>query len=165
MRIQTTRFGPVEVDGSRVLHFSRGLVGFSRHRRYVLLPHADRSPFWILQSVDDPDLAFVVMDPRDIEPSYVAAVPADELTGIGISTPEEAQGAVVLVIIRIPRDPREATANLRAPLVINPANGMGVQVILEKSPYGIRHPIFPAARAAPEHNEAAPAGRLTVTRS
>lgn len=164
MQIRSTRFGVVEVDAERILTFPRGLVGFSRFTRFALLPHGDGSPFWILHSADDPDLAFVVMDPREVDPGYVARVAAAELADIGVQTAEDAEAAVVLAIVTIPADPRRATANLRAPLIINPASRRGVQVILEGSPYAIRHPLFPAeGRTAGGVEAAAGGSRLAVT--
>jgi len=60
MIVQTSRFGPVEVDQERVIQFSRGILGFPKYKAYVLIqPEADATFYW-LQSVDAADLAFVV---------------------------------------------------------------------------------------------------------
>lgn len=154
MQIETTRFGVVEVDPSRIITFPHGFIGFPSWQRFVLLPHREDSPFWFLQSVDEPALAFVVMDPREAVPDYVARVPAAQLADVGIETPQDVERAVVLALVTLRGEPAGATANLKAPLVINPARRLGVQVILEGSPYAIRHPIIPArpapSQAAPE---------------
>lgn len=151
MKIATTRFGDIAIDPDRIVTFPRGFVGFPAWRRFVLLPHRDASPFWILQSVDEPDLAFVVIDPRDALPDYVARVPAAHLADVGIESDEDVERAVVLALVTLRGDPPTATANLKAPLVINPSRRLGVQVILDGSAYAIRHPILPqgATRLAP----------------
>lgn len=149
MVIRTRRFGSIEVDPGAVIHFPRGLVGFPRWNRFVLLPHGPDSPFGFLQSVDEPDLALTVIDPREVEPGYVARVRASELAEIGLDSPQQAEQAVVLAVVTIPRDVRRATANLLAPLIINPANRQGVQVVLEGSPYSVRCPLFPHAEQPP----------------
>lgn len=159
MEIETARFGVIDIDPGRIITFPRGFVGFPQWQRFVLLPHRADSPFWILQSVDDPALAFVVMDPREAVPDYVARVPAAQLADVGIETDDEAERAVVLALVTLRGDPAGATANLKAPLVINPARRLGIQVILDGSPYAIRHPI--GARREPV--SAAERGALLVT--
>lgn len=143
MRIVSSRFGPVEVDGNTLLRFPRGLVGFPQWRRFVLMPEVLKPPFQVLQSADEPDLALVVIDPRAVEPGYVAAVRAEALAGLGIRTQRQAEQARVLGLVTLGRDPAAATVNLRAPLVINPHLRLGAQVILEDDRYSIRHPLLP----------------------
>lgn len=145
MRIATTRFGEIDIDPDRIITFPRGFVGFPSWRRFVLLPHRDSSPFWILQSVDEPDLAFVVIDPREAVPDYVVRVPAAHLADVAIESSQDVERAVVLALVTLRGDPPTATANLKAPLVINPSRRLGVQVILDGSAYAIRHPILPQA--------------------
>ena len=157
MILQTRWFGPIEVDAGAILHFPRGLIGFPHWNRFVLLPHDPGSPFGFMQSADDPDLALTVIDPREVEPSYVARVRASELSEIGLNTPQQAEQAVVLAVVTIPRDVRRATANLLAPLIINPASRQGVQVVLEGSPYSVRCPLFPHGDRPPR-----PGSRLAL---
>ena len=63
MKVRTSRFGEVEIDPSRLLVFPHGLLGFARFRTFALLQPDDRGVFYWLQSVEDPELAFVVTDP------------------------------------------------------------------------------------------------------
>ena len=63
MKVQTTRFGSVEVDDSRILEFTNGLLGFSSYTQYALLQPDDDGLFFWLQSTEAPELAFVVTDP------------------------------------------------------------------------------------------------------
>ena len=160
MLIQTSRFGPIEVEPGVILQFPRGLIGFPHWNRFVLLPHGPESPFGFLQSVDDPDLALTVIDPRQVEPGYLARVRAAEVAEIGLNTPEQADQAVVLAVVTIPRDVRRATVNLLAPLIINPANRQGVQVVLEGSSYSVRYPLFPHSEQPPR-----PGSRLALVGS
>ena len=146
MVIATRCFGPVEVDEHQLLHFPRGLVGLPSCRRFLLLPHGPDSPFTFLQSVDDPALAWTLIDPRAVEPGYVARVRGEELAVVGLDRPERAADAVVLATVTIPPDVRRATVNLLAPLVIDPDGRQGVQVVLEGAPYAVRHPLFPHVR-------------------
>src|SRR6187549_765352 len=70
MNVQTSRFGSVDVDADRIITFSRGILGFPKYSRYVLIqPEADSSFYW-LQSIEAADLAFVVTDPLLFMPDY-----------------------------------------------------------------------------------------------
>ena len=64
MIIDTVRFGEVEVEENRVIHFVEPILGFEKSLRYVILDHAEDSPFKWLQSADEPELAFVVTNPK-----------------------------------------------------------------------------------------------------
>ena len=55
MIVHTSRFGTVEVDDDRVITFARGILGFPKHKGFVLIqPEADATFYW-LQSVDAAD--------------------------------------------------------------------------------------------------------------
>lgn len=151
MEIETARFGVIDIDPTRIVTFPRGFVGFPNWQRFVLLPHREDSPFWILQSVDEPALAFVVMDPREAVPDYVARVPAAHLADVAIESEVDVERAVVLALVTLRGGPSGATVNLKAPLIINPDRRLGIQVILEGSPYAIRHPIVPTRAATAAH--------------
>lgn len=147
MLLETTRFGTIEVDEARLVSFQEGLPGFPQARRFALLEHSPQSPFHWLQSVEDGSLAFVVMDPMLLDSDYLKAIPQDALAELGL---EEASQAAVLVIVNIQRANRTITANLLAPLVINPQNRSGKQVILLGSGYEIRQPILANGQARME---------------
>lgn len=139
MLLETTRFGTIEVDEARIVCFQEGLPGFPEARRFALLEHALESPFHWLQSVDDGALAFVVMDPLLLDNNYLEAIPPEALAELEL---EEAAKAAVLVIVNIQRATQTITANLLAPLIINPQNKKGKQIILLGSGYEIRQPIL-----------------------
>lgn len=139
MLLETTRFGTIEVDEARLVSFQEGLPGFPQARRFALLEHSPESPFHWLQSVEDGSLAFVVMDPMLLDSDYLKAIPQEALGELGL---EEAGQAAVLVIVNIQRASRTITANLLAPLVINPQDRSGKQVILLGSGYEIKQPIL-----------------------
>lgn len=141
MNIQTERFGEIEVDETKALELPDGLPGFEEARRFILLPHGEYSPFYFLQSLEQPELAFVVTCPRDFFPQYQPVIPAEELQELDLEADKEP--ADILVILTVPADPRLMTANLLAPLVINVAKQRVRQVILNGSGYQTRHRIFP----------------------
>ena len=144
MIIQTSRFGPLEVDENRLIHFPRGILGFPDQRNYALIQTAEQSGFYWLQAVDRPDLAFVVCDPRLFVPDYVVPVKVEELSQIGLMDPSTAQ-----VFIIVNKVETLLTGNLQGPLVVNVESRMARQLVLSDRRYSTRHPLMDlAARTA-----------------
>jgi len=138
---KTTRFGELEVAEDRLISFPLGLLGFPAVRSFVLLDYEnDEVPFKWLQSTDDPDVAFLVMDPRFIKPDYSLSLKRSVVAEIGEFKEED---IAILVILTIPEgNPKNMSANLRGPLVVNSINMMGKQVVLEDAGYPIKYPVF-----------------------
>jgi flagellar assembly factor FliW len=144
MRIQTTRFGPLDVEESSVLRMRRGLLGFEVYRRYVLLQMEENPFFRWLQCVDDPALAFVVVDPLRWFPDYEAILPDDEAASLGLEDPDDAG---MLAIVTLPARLDEMTANLLGPIIINVRTGLADQVALDDPRYHTRHRLLPEPAA------------------
>ena len=89
MLIDTTRFGEVEIDGSRVITFSEGLLGFPNHQRFALIQTSNDPMFFWMQSVEDAALAFVVCDPRTVVGDYTAQIRADDVRSLELDGLED----------------------------------------------------------------------------
>ena len=86
MEVRTTRFGVIEISEDRVITFPKGLLGFPEHHRYCLLQPGDDACFFWLQSLDDPELAFVVTDPTLFMQDYSVPIRAEQLSSLGLSS-------------------------------------------------------------------------------
>lgn len=140
MKCTSTRFGSFEVRAESILTFPSGLLGFPEQQRYVILDHDTEAPFKWLQSVDEPALAFVILDPTLFHPGYQIDVPTDALAEIRA---REREDLALVVILTIPSDdPGRITANLRGPLVISHMTKLGKQLVLSED-VPTRHPLFP----------------------
>ncbi|MBK8914421.1 MAG: flagellar assembly protein FliW [Phycisphaerales bacterium] len=133
MLIETSRFGPVEIDAERLITFREGILGFARQRVFTLLQTSSDVFYW-LQSVDDPALAFVVCDPRHFVPDYQVPVRADDVAPLGLTDSEDCQ---VLVIVN--KVEGVLTANLLGPLVIGATSRLARQFVLADKRYSTRH--------------------------
>ena len=142
MIIQTSRFGPVDVDDTRIITFPRGILGFPTHKAYVLIQPEYDSTFYWLQSTDTPDLAFVVTDPLLFVPDYQIPLREETRLELGINGIEEAQ---VLVIVNKVGD--TLTANLQGPLVIHASTRNAGQIVISEKKYQTRHPILQLQRS------------------
>ena len=136
MKIETTRFGTVDVDDTRIISFPDGLLGFTGYTRFALLQPDDEGVFYWLQSIDAADLAFVVTDPSLWVPEFQAHIRREQMEQLGLSRIEDAQ---VLVIVN-KRD-QLLTANLQGPVVINVENCLAQQLVLAEKRWTTRHEI------------------------
>lgn len=143
MLVNTSRFGQVEVDDDRVLSFPKGLLGFPRNQRFVLLQPSPESYFYWLQSLDQAELAFVVTDPSLFVPDYNVPLKPDQMAEMGIGKIEEAQ---VLVIVN--KRGATLTGNLQGPLVIHTGTRTGEQLVLSERRWHTRVPLLEMGSAA-----------------
>ena len=134
MLIETTRFGPVEVDESRLIEIPAGLLGFSSFKTFSLLQPDENGVFVWLQSVETPDLAFVVTDPALWVPDFQATIRKEQMEELGLNETGDAQ---VLVIVN--KREKSLTANLQGPIVINTANRRAMQLVLAEKKWSTRH--------------------------
>jgi flagellar assembly factor FliW len=139
MKASTSRFGTIEFREDVLLTFPSGIIGFPDSTRYVILDHDRDVPFKWLQSVDEPEVAFVVMDPVLFKPDYRVEIPAEDIPEL---TARDESDLAMFVILTIPSsDPKSLTANLRAPVIVNRNTRAAKQVILTDE-LPTRYPLF-----------------------
>jgi len=138
MRIDTTRFGVVEIDDSSIIRMPRGPLGFEDRTSYCLIQHRPDTSFRWLQSTEDPRLAFVVVDPSEFFSDYEIELTDADVERLSL---ESAEDAMVLVIATVAENGAEVTVNLLAPIVINSKNLVGMQVVLQDNRYSVKHPL------------------------
>lgn len=137
MEIQSTRLGRVVVDDDGLMTFPHGLLGFPDQVRYALIrTGADNYFFW-LQAVDDPNLAFVVTDPRVFFKDY--DVPVREETGRDLQLTDEAEVQVLVICNKVGD---WLTGNLLGPILVNAQNRLAHQVVLTEKKWTTRQPLL-----------------------
>jgi len=137
--IDTTRFGRIRIKESELIEMKGHILGFERHKRFVLLTVDDNPPLMWLQSVDDSAIAFVVVNPRIVEPDYAPAIFDGDLGLLEIRRTEE---IALLAIVTVRSAPIRATANLRAPILINAEKRWATQTVLDDPDYPIQYDIL-----------------------
>jgi len=138
LKVATKAYGLIDVDERQKIIFPQGLFGFEKLKDYLLLD-AERQPFYWLQSMDEEDVAFVLVNPFLFRPDYEVNVSNDEVDGIGIRSPEK---ALIFSIVTIPQDGSPMTANLQGPLIINRDARMGKQAVLTDDRWKTKHDIM-----------------------
>ncbi len=136
----TTRFGEIALDPAKAITFTYGLLGFADRQRYVLV---DTPPpqvaFKLLQSLDDPELAFLVLP---LDPADGPIARADVEAACRVLALDPAPLAL-LGIVTLRREPPEVqfTVNLRAPLLLDTERRIGFQHVLPHENYSLREPL------------------------
>jgi|YNPNPStandDraft_1061719.scaffolds.fasta_scaffold00001_11 flagellar assembly factor FliW len=139
MKIDTTRFGVLEVDDDSVVSMPRGPLGFEDNTEFVLIQHRPDTKFRWLQSTADPALAFVVIDPSDFFADYEFEISDADAEKLNL---DSADDALVLAIVTISEGGKEVTANLAAPVVINSKELVGMQIVLQDGRYSVKHSLI-----------------------
>ena len=121
-----------------VIHFEEGLIGFAECKDFLLIDSENLAPFRLLQSVDYPQIVFLVLDATRLISNYCYHVPAREWEAIGVTSTVQPSAFVIVVI---GSTPETSTGNLQAPLLVNYDQMIGKQLILTDSVFSVRHPL------------------------
>ena len=151
LKVKTTRFGEIEVKDGDIIELPAGLIGFPELKQYVMLDHDKDSPFKWLQSLNDGAIAFVLINPLLFKPEYTVEVTEVEVSDLQLEAEED---AVISVIITMPANPQNMTANLKAPLVFNLKNKKGKQIILNNPAYTTRHNVMDEVKKRTSQSDA-----------
>ncbi len=142
MKIGTRKFGEIQIDETKILSMPEGLPGFSGFDKFILLEDPKTAPFCWFQSVQEPNLALVIMDPKIFKPDYRIGLDKviRDLGWKGLAR----EDALVYVVVNIfgQDEDKQITANLIGPLVINSKNNQAVQVVLSDATYSCQYNIL-----------------------
>jgi flagellar assembly factor FliW len=139
-KVKTSRFGEIEIDTDRIVSMTSPFPGFPESSRFILLPNKPDSPFMWLQSLEDSDLAFVIVQAAFLEIDYAPPVPTGVQEELHIKTEKDQE---ILLILTIPQGkPQEMTANLLGPVIINTKKRLARQIVLDPNQYDLCWPVF-----------------------
>ncbi|QIB27509.1 flagellar assembly protein FliW [Caloranaerobacter azorensis] len=140
MLLNTKHFGQIEIDEDSIITFPDGLLAFEEQKRFVIIDNPDEEiPFKWLQSIDNPDLAFVIINPFLFKRDYEFDIPQSVVDRLAI---EREKDVLVYSIVVVPEDITKMTANLVGPIIINLKNRLAKQIILEDKRYTTKHLIL-----------------------
>ena len=140
-KINTLRFGELEIEEQDVVRFADGIPAFEDEHEFVVLPYEEGTPYMFLQSMATPELAFLMTDPFVFFPDYSFVLDDENMDKLEIKTMDD---VLVCTLISIPRSGvADMTTNLLAPVVINRHTMQAKQIVLEKTQYTTKHRLFP----------------------
>jgi len=130
---QTTQLKLKSKDA--IIHFDEGLIGFSEFKDFVLMENDGLAPFRLLQSLESPQVGFLVLEATALVDNYHEVVPAREWETVGVTGKTK---PLAFVIVVIGSTPQSSTGNFQAPLLVNYEKMIGKQIILTDSGFSVR---------------------------
>lgn len=143
MEVRTKTMGTVKVDEKNIIYFPNGLLGFEDFHKYALID-SEYKPFYWMQSLEEPSLAFLIVDPFIITENYELDVDDKTLSEIEV---DSAADVIVFAIVTVPADGGPVTANLQGPVVINKKNNNALQIIVADTKWTTKFNIIKALKA------------------
>lgn len=139
MKVNTKFFGEVEIEESGVIEFVKPILAFEDMRKFVLLEGMEDLVFTFLQSIEDPNLCFLIVPPSMIVEEYDIELDDELVKLLGLETPVD---ALLYNIVTVPEDVQNLTVNLKAPIIINLKNKKAAQEIFANDKYSIKHRVL-----------------------
>lgn len=140
MIAETYRFGKIEYEKSEIITMVHGILGFDEYKRFIIICPEDQEPFKWLQSLENPELAFLIIDPRYFKTDYIVEINPGDLVALNAKHIDEID---IFVVVSIPKNQLSLmSANLQAPIAINRKEMKAAQLVLSESGYRIDQSIF-----------------------
>jgi flagellar assembly factor FliW len=125
-------------DRDQRLRFVDALPGFPELDDFTLSAIDDRGVLYSLRADDAPDLRLVLTPPGVFFADYAPEVP--DAVGAALGSDE----LDVYVVVTLPSGLADATANLRAPVVVARTTARAMQVILDDEQLPMHRPLIGA---------------------
>ena len=121
------------------IFFPEGIIGFEDCKRYDIVEEESNQPFFWLQSLDNKELGFIILNPKEFKKDYRVELSGSDKRVLKVQDGDECS---VFSIVLVPDDSERMSANLLAPVIINKKDKIGRQVVLQDSGYSVRHLIM-----------------------
>lgn len=134
MKLESVQLGLIEYSEAEIIHFDDGLYGFSEAKDFILVGEMNEDfPFMWMQSIQTPELAFIITSPFLFVENYDFELPDAVTSKMDISSVDD---ILIYCLTVIPEDVTKTTINLKAPIILNRITRAAKQVILnEDYPY------------------------------
>ena len=136
--MKTKYFGQVDFTDDEKIIFENGIFGFEDQKDFVLINFEEDSDTMVnLQSLEDENISFILMNPFYLREDYQAGLSKQEMETLALE--EDSKGVLFYVVCVVKEDIADSTVNLRCPIAINPDAKKGIQVILDNPAYSFKH--------------------------
>ena len=140
MQIETKAYGSQEINERQVITLQKGLFGFDGYNNFALLD-SEQPPFYWFQSLEDKDIAFVLLSPFIFRPDYAPGIPGADMESLELES-EKDENLLIFVIVTIPDEQSRMTANLQGPIIVNRKTRQGRQIISGNDRWQVKHLIM-----------------------
>lgn len=138
MEVISPVHGKITYDENEIIKFEKTILGFDKSKRFILKDVNENDFFKILQSVDEPEVGFIVISPFEVENNYEINLNNEVINTLKI---KEANNVLLYSLVTLSSKIEDITVNLKAPIVININNKKAQQFIIDKEKYKIKHPL------------------------
>lgn len=148
VEVNTNAFGKIAIEDEKIIRFEHGILGFPDLKDFTLIFNIEKgaeSAIKWLQSLDEPNFAMPVMDPNLVMDDYVPMFDRELLKPLGGDPIPE--NLLMLVTVTVPKDIKQTTVNLKAPIIVNVEERKAVQLISDDDTYSIKYAIYDRIRA------------------
>ena len=142
MKAVTRVFGTIDIADEKIITMEKGMIGFPELKHFALIFDEEKKDkkfkiMW-LQSMDDGNIAFPVIDPIHFIEDYNPSVNEEIIAPLGDMTEEH---TYILVTVTVPKRVEDFSVNLKAPIVINMDTHKGAQIISEDD-YPVKYKVY-----------------------
>lgn len=132
------------------LEFAASPPGMLDLRRFTLSALDDAGFLFALRADDDPGVRLFVVPPSPYFPEYAPRLDPETLATLELAGGPGTGGVdpVLLVVVHPGQDGQPPTANLLAPVVVNPLTGAALQIVLDSDEWPLRAPLGATDSAA-----------------
>ncbi len=146
MIVKSKFLGELDIAEEKVINFEEGILGFEEIKEYCIVPIPQKEGFYIMQSIEDENISFILINPWDSFKDYEIDIDDAQLEELRV---EESSQLAIYSIVSFKKN--GMTANLLAPIVINAENKNGAQIVLHYSKYTTKH-IIPISQSEEEQS-------------
>lgn len=136
MIIKTLRFGDLEIPEDKIIMMEKPILGFEQLKKYCIIEREDCEPFLWYQSIENPAVAFIIINPLFFYPDYRIEVNPKEIEELKI---DDVKSVETYAIVTVPSNPRQISINLQGPILINTETCLAKQLVLVNSNYRVKH--------------------------
>ncbi|MDD3732270.1 MAG: flagellar assembly protein FliW [candidate division Zixibacteria bacterium] len=147
MLVKSQKLGELDVSEDKLIIMERPILGFENLREFCLIEIDEIMPFLWFQSVQEPSISFLVVNPIVFFPGYRIEINPKEIAELEVARVDAVE---TYVIVTLNKNPELITANLQGPILINTENNLAKQLILVNSDYKVRHSLSKAMEEVPE---------------
>jgi flagellar assembly factor FliW len=139
VKVNTTRFGELQVNTEDVITMTEGILGFENLKKFFVVDPGDSTLILWLQSIEDEKIAFPVIEPKIFKPDYIAKLLPSDMNSVSLESLDQAK---IYTILTIPSDITQMSANLKAPVVINNKKQIARQIVLQDSKLSVKFEMY-----------------------
>jgi len=139
VKLSTSNFGNLSIEKENIITFEQGLLGFEELKQFAIIAVEECLPFEWLVSLEDPMVAFPILNPTFFFSDYKPSLSKDDLVLLDIKKEKDVE---MFCIVTLGKKPEDVTLNLKGPILINMKNKIGKQVVLTEDYYSLNQQLI-----------------------